>query len=121
MAACYLEPCRLLPFLSCTTTFLFWFLVSRLDCFGLPLVGALVVFTVLLDKHNPQDVTTSQGGVDLMSNMQLNLDAGTHFNYRRWKIGKPNVEGLGFFSWRLAADRRKDMQAYGVCRFRFAR
>jgi hypothetical protein len=62
MAACSLEPCRLHSFLFCTTTFLHWFLVFRLDCFGLPLDGALVVFKVLLDGHNPQDVATSLGG-----------------------------------------------------------
>jgi hypothetical protein len=37
------------------------------------------------------------GGVGLISNRQLNLNAGTHFNYWTWKIGKPNVEGLGYF------------------------
>ncbi len=83
----------------------------RLDCFGLPLGAAMVVFKVLPDGHNPtQDVFTSLGGVDLISNMQLNLDAGTHFNYWRGKIGvKPNIEGAGYFlgSWRLVVGRKR--------------
>ena len=48
-------------------------------------------------------------GVDLISNRQLNLDAGTHFNYWRGKIGKPNIEGLGYFlgGWRLVVGRKR--------------
>ena len=84
-------------FISCTTTFLCCFLLFRLDGFGLSLGRAQVVFRVLLDGLNPQDVATSLGGVGLISNRQLNLDAGTHFNYWTWKIGEANVEGLDYF------------------------
>ncbi len=71
-------------------------LVFRLDYFGHPLV-VLGVFRFLLDGHNPQDVATSLGGVDFIGTKQLDLDAGTHFNYRRWKIGIPNIESPGYF------------------------
>ena len=39
---------------------------------------------------------TSGRGVDLISFGQLNVDAVIHFNYKTWKIGQPNVEGLGY-------------------------
>ncbi len=80
----------------------------RHDFFGLHLlVLAILVFRFLLDGHNPQDVATSLGGcVDLIGNMQRNLDAGMHFNYRQ--IGVPEVESPGYLLgvWRLVVGRR---------------
>ena len=98
MAACYLEPRRLHGILFCTTTFLCWFLFFRLDGFGLPLGGAHVVFRVLLEGHNPQDVATSLGGrVGLISNRQLILDAGRTSTTRRGRLGNRMSKGSVIF------------------------
>ncbi len=90
-------PRHLRMFSFCTTSFFFRAVFLRHEFFGLPLlILAILVFSFLLNGHNPQDVATSLGGVDLIGTWQRNLDAGTHFNYRRWQIGISDVESPGY-------------------------